>query len=259
MAKVLKRIDSGTMSKTGSKSRWLRGWAEAFDEYNETGEIAALTPKYIRTKQALRLNGEFIMPIDPMFELNWYDVLREWVFSEYFYLSEHIFEFGCGTGFNLAALAKYYPSKQLHGMDWVQPSVDIVNLMGKRYDWNMEGRLFDFFEPDYNLTFPPGSGVLTIGALEQTGTNYSPFIEYLLYMRPSICVHIEPIIEWYDEGNLVDYTGIRHLRERNYWSGFPATMEKLESRKLIKIRTAKRTGFGSLYIEGYNIFAWFPI
>jgi len=256
VAKVLRRIDSGTMSKTGSVSRWMRGWREAFEEYDRTGQLSALVPKYIRTRQALRLNGQFIMPVDAEMELNWYQVFREWLFREYFEPFDHIFEFGCGTGFNLAILAQMYPDKQLYGTDWVQSSVDILHLMEVRCDWNIKGSLFDFFTPNYDIVIPPNSAVFTIGALEQTDTRYWSFIEYLLHMKPALCVHIEPIIEWYDESNLVDYTGIRHLRERNYWSGFPAAMEKLESRGLVKIIKTKRTEFGSLFIEGYSQFIY---
>lgn len=259
---ILKRVESGQFSLAGreGKARWEKGWAENFKNFKKQGsDLASLVPKYIRAHQPVRLNQEYVMPVNPRFELNWYEIFRSWVFQAYLKNVDQIYEFGCGSGFNLAVLARLFPDKKLFGMDWAAASKEIVDDMGKAYGWKMQGRFFDFFAPDKRLRIAKNSAVLTIGALEQTGREWGAFLEYLLRSKPAICVHIEPIVEWYDDRSLVDYTAIRFHQKRKYWEGFPARLQKLADRGKVKIIKAKRSFFGSLYLEGYSQLIWRPI
>jgi SAM-dependent methyltransferase len=197
--------------------------------------------------------------LDPNFELNWYRVFRLWLFQTYLAGVNTVYEFGCGSGFNIAALAKLYPEKRYYGLDWASQSVDIVNELGKKFGWDMHGRLFDFFAPDRGLCIEENSAILTIGALEQTGTEYGSFLQYLLDSSPRLCVHFEPILEWYDENNLIDYAAIRFHQKRNYWRGFPTRLRELQEDGKIEILKTNRSYFGSLYIDGYSQLIWRPI
>lgn len=255
---ILQKIDSGELTLAGEKSRWDVGWGEAFKDYLNSGDINDLTPKYIRPGKPLRLCQNLIIPKDPLFELNWYNIFRRFIFDTWFAIADNVYEFGCGTGHNLFALAKIHPDKKLFGLDWTTASSTIISEVRRRTGWDVTGRQFDFFNPDYDFKLQVKSAVFTLGALEQTGMDYVPFIEYLLAQKPQICVHIEPIIEWYDPNDLVDYTGIRFLEERCYWSGFPGYMYELRDKGLIEILHEKRTFFGSLFIEGYSQFVWKP-
>ena len=258
--RVLKVINSGKLSLTGEKERWAKGWGENLKAFEESGELSDLVPKYIRKRRPMRIDGEFAIPADPNFELNWYNVFRHWLFrQDWFSESDNIYEFGCGTGFNLAVLAHLYPDKTYCGADWVVESAKIVAKMGKQFGWNMVGIVFDFFDPDYNIPIVENSTVFSIGALEQTGPNYEKFFEYLLHYKPRVCVHVEPIIEWLSPYGLVDYTAICHLQERKYWSGFPKYMQKLQAEGKVEIVKMQRTGVGSLFIEGYNLFVFSPL
>ena len=261
LLEVLKRIESEQFSLAGKagKERWEKGWAENRDGFLKgAGDPAELIPKYIRPGQHVRIDQQYATTADPNFEFNWYEIFRLWLFQTYLADVDTVYEFGCGSGFNLAALAKLYPDKKYYGLDWVQASVDIANELGKTYGWDMHGQLFDFFAPDRELRIEENSAVLTIGALEQTGTDYGAFMEYLLDASPKLCIHIEPIIEWYDENNLVDYAGIRFLQKRKYWSGFPKQLEELERKGQAEIVRSRRSYFGSLYVEGYSQLIWRP-
>jgi SAM-dependent methyltransferase len=258
---VLKRIDSGQFSVAGreGKTRWETGWSENFKSFMEHGhDLAQLVPKYIRPHQPLRLDQGYIVPSDPAFESQWYEVFRLWLFKTYVQDMETVYEFGCGSGFNLAALAQLYPEKRFYGLDWATASKDIVNELARTFGWNMTGLLFDFFAPDENVKIADNSAVLTIGALEQTGKDYEAFLQYLLQGRPSLCINIEPIVELYDENNLVDYAAIRFHRMRNYWEGFPNRLKELERAGRVEILKMKRSYFGSLFLEGYSQTIWRP-
>ena len=237
-------IASGQFKPAGEAGRdhWNQVWAASLLEI----------PPFIRSGQVLRVNQQFVRPKDPWLELHWYLDFRTNLLKTYFRDVPAIYEFGCGNGWNLMAARTLYPGKQLVGLDWVEAALD----------WLPPGitrRVFDFFRPDYNVKLPAGSGVLTVGALEQTGTDWGAFLEYLLANHPAVCVHVEPILDWYDPKNPVDATAIEYHRARKYWEGFPVHMWALAAHRTIEILEQKRSYFGSKYIEGYSLFVWRPL
>lgn len=239
------------------KSRWVRGWSENRDDFVASkGDVAALAPKYIRPHMPIRLFRRFVRPVEPQFEMKWYRVFQEWLFRTHLADCRTIFEFGSGSGINIGFLAQLFPDKKIVGLDWAEPACDIVNDMRKLNGWNTEGRLFDFFAPDYTLDIPPDSIVFTVGALEQTSTRHGPFIDFLLAKRPELCVFIEPIYEWYDPANLADDLAMRAHVVRNFWKGFPARLHQLQREGRVAIVKEKRADFGSLVLEGYSQTIW---
>ncbi len=245
---LLKQIEARSFSIVGENSeRWQKGWGENLEDFQRTGDLKALDPKYLRPAKYLRLGSQFIEPADPMFETNWYKVFRGWFARRYLAQYDAIFEFGSGSGHNVAWLAQEFPDKAIVGLDWCEASVDILTelqLDGR----NIRGQRFDFFEPA-GVAFPDNSAVLTVGALEQTGLRWRPFLEFLRRRRPAMCFHIEPIVEWYDADNLIDHTAIKIHGARGFWRGFVD--------EVIPIRK-HRTGFGSLMLEGYSQLQWSP-
>jgi trans-aconitate methyltransferase len=166
---------------------------------------------------------------NPNFEFEWLDVFRHWLFARYLSDSDSIYEFGCGTGYNLALLGSLFPRKKFYGLDWSASSNRIVNRLGRMHDWKMRGMRFDFFAPDTSLSMEENSAVLTIDALEQIGTRYEKFLKFVTRHKPAICVNIEPIVEWYDSSNLFDYLAILHHRKRRYLEGLVTYLEELEA------------------------------
>lgn len=242
------------------KQQWEIGWRENLEAFRERKTIGALVPKYYRDYQPLRLHQHMVWPVTPRFELNWFVTLLAWLFKAYLGKTETVYEFGCGSGFNLAGLAYYMGRDKAYvGLDWAQASVDILDDVRHCWGLNIEGRQFDLFQPDYTLQLAPDSVVLTVATLEQTGRNYEEFLQYLLSQRPALCVNIEPIVEWYDPDNDVDQTAILYHRARNYLEGFPQRLKELEREGRVEILKMKRSYFGSLYHEGYSQVIWRPL
>lgn len=258
---VLKRINSPELTvagDSGSNSRWERGWAENLADFDPSRGFETLRPKYVRSSQPLRLYQRFVMPENPNFEYEWYKIFLECLARQHMGEADTIYEFGCGSGFNVAFLSHLFPGKKVWGLDWAKSSVKIVDKMA-REGYDVEGRLFNFFEPDESFKLDEGSVVLTVGALEQTGTRYASFLNYLLGQPISLCVNIEPIVEWYDQENLVDYLAVLFHERRKYMSGFPETLGRLAEKGKISLVKQKRSYFGSLYIEGYSQNIWRPL
>jgi len=258
---VLRRIEADTQT-VGTDSRqevWQKGWNENLQDFAKSGfDLGALVPKFIRPGSIVRLNRNYIEPISPTFELDYYSVFRLWLFRKYFPGVQTIYEFGCGSGFNLVALAQLYPNKILHGLDFVSSSMEIVNKLAQRYGWNMTGHLFDMRSPDEDLEITDDSAVVTIGTIEQLAGDFEPFLQFLLGRSPALCIHVEPTVELYDEDNLVDYLAAKFHRKRGYTEGFLPHLQRLEDQGRIEIVKVKRLSFGSLLMEGYNLLIWRP-
>lgn len=260
--RILKRIDSPDLHIAGlnGKERWIRDWQEILNSFMASDcDVNELIPKFIRPNQPIRLFGDYVMPENPNFELDFYSVYRSWLFRTYLADVPAVYEFGCGTGFNLVELANLYPKKNLHGLEWIEPSVEILRLLRERSGYNITGHLFDMFSPDRNLEVVPSSAFLAIGALEQIGKNFNHFLDFVLKKKPAIFVHVDSITELYDENNLSDYLALKHDIKRNYLQGYLTRLRELEKEGRVEIIKVQKVSCGGLYHDGYSHIIWRPI
>lgn len=258
---VLRNIESDrqVIGAPARQNVWEKGWEENLQDFikNEY-DLNKLAPKFIRPNQVIRLNQNYVMSSNPNFELDYFSVFRLWLFEKYLKDFKSIYEFGCGTGFNLAVLAQLSPEKRLYGLDFAPSSVKLVNEVGKAYGWKMIGCFFDMLSPDDNLKIDNNSAIFTIGAVEQLASNFEPFLQFLLKNPPKLCIHVEPTIELYDSNNLSDYLAVKFHRKRGYTEGYLPRLRELEAQGRIEILKVKRLFFGSLYLEGYMCLIWKP-
>lgn len=250
-------FDTQTIGTPERQAVWQSGWEENLDDFIKSGyNLKSLVPKFIRANQPIRFNQNFIMPSNPTFELDYFRVFRLWLFKKYLKDVESIYEFGCGTGFNLAELAQLYPEKKLYGLDFVPASRDLVNKVGEVYEWKMTGHLFDMSSPDKSLQLAENSAVLTFGSIEQLASKFEAFLEFLLVQSPLLTISLEPTIELYDENNLIDYLAIKFHRKRGYTEGYLPRLRELEAQGKIELLKVKRLFLGSTYMEGFSYMIW---
>jgi len=261
MLDVLKKIESDQqiIGAPERQTTWEKGWEENLQDFANSGyDLNKLVPRFIRPNQAIRLDQNYIMPSNPNFELDYFSVFRLWLFRKYLKDFGSLYEFGCGSGFNLAVLAQLYPEKKLYGLDFVPSSVNLVNKLGEVYGWNMSGHLFDMLRPDESFKIDDNSAIFTIGTVEQLAGNFEAFLQFVLKRSPELCLHVEPTIELYDENNLIDYLAMKFHRKRGYTEKYLTRLGELEAQKKIEILKVKRPFFGSLYMEGYSYMVWRP-
>jgi hypothetical protein len=259
---VLKAVDNGNFKVSGKEriNDWEQGWQENLDAFVESGyDISSLAPKYISKYEISRLFQQYIRPHDGFFELNYYTVYRQYLFSTYLSQADSIFEFGCGTGYNMAIMSSLFPRKRIMGLDWAESSVKIADMLGSRLNAPISGRRFDYFHPDLSLDIPPGSAVITLNSLEQIGGDYSAFLDFIIAKKPAICINAEPFLEMYDENNLIDYLAIRYHKQRNYLCGYYSALKQLECDGKILIEKAQRVPVGNYFHEGYSFIVWHVI
>ncbi len=144
-------------------------------------------------------------------------------------------------------------------MDWTKASQNIIKEINKLDENNkITGYNFNFFEPDYQINIPESSTVFTCNALEQVGENYKEFINFILDKKPDLCINFEPMPEFLDRNNLIDYLCIKYMEKRKYLKGYLAYLQQLEKENKIEIIYTKRLLGGSYFIEGYPVVIWKP-
>lgn len=239
---------------------WFNGWNENLQDFiNSNYDLNSLKPKYFHPNITMKLRQQLIKSTNPNFQVDFIDVFRESIFRKYLADCENIYEFGCGTGQNLIMLADLFPNKNIYGFDFVQSSVDLINLIRDKKHCNISGQIFNMIEPDESLQIKPNSSVLTFTSIEQLGNQYQKFVKYLLKSKPNIVVNVEPMAEIYDTNNLIDYIAHRFHTKRNYPKGFIPLLKQLELEHKIEIIKIKRIYFGDRNQEGHNLMVWKPI
>jgi len=248
---IEKLLDT-TMPVAGKhrKKQWEKGWRENLESDNGV-------PKYFGKYPINRLNGKFIFPATKDWEIQQLHKLVWDITKKYFRKLDNIYEFGCGIGHNLWVIKDYMsvanPEVQIWGLDWTKSGTQMVESMG------FQSHVFDFFNPDNSFKIAKNGGVLTVAALEQTGTDYKKFVSYLLKNKPAVVAHIEPIPELLDSTKLLDYLSIQYMHKRKYLRDYLDYLESLEKKGKLKILEARRSGIGSMLIDGYSVLVWKPL
>jgi SAM-dependent methyltransferase len=253
------RILNSPLRQSGSDriQEWEDGWNENYKQYIESGKLLDLFPKYFNKYPIIRWRQEFIKPKDGYLEAN---LLRLLILVQITKLESEftsIYEFGCGTGHNLVALRELYPDIKLVGLDWATSSQRIIQkIASMTRDNKLVGLNFDYFHPNMEIKLPSDSIVLTVASLEQTGSNFEKFIEYLVENKPKKIIHIEPIWESLQDENLIDHLSVAYMKKRNYLNGFITYLHSLENKGIIRIIEYNRSYLGSKFIDGYTTIIW---
>jgi len=243
--------------------QWEKGWEENLIELlqqnNNKDFFKAILPKYFNKYPIVRFNHKLVKSESDDFEFKILGLVLDWLFDQYVRNVDAIYEFGCGTGYNLFRVREFNSTAELWGLDWASSSqkiIERIRLGG--IDKNMFGHKFDYFNPDNSFKLINNSVVFTVASLEQIGDKYTAFVDYLLKNKPKLCIHVEPIAELLNHDDLLDFLSIEYFKKRKYLSGFLTYLKKLEQLKKIEILRAQRSYTGSLFIEGHSVIVWAP-
>jgi hypothetical protein len=238
---------------------WERGWSENFTDYKSKNHSQALIPKYFRPHALLRMGNEIIRPHSPHFEYEMLSLCQLHFFRKYLRHVAAIYEFGCGTGHNLLRLRGVNADAKLWGLDWAESSEQLVEEIAmNQNDRDLFARRFDLFAPDPTFHLGKNSAVVTVAALEQIGTRFQGFLNYLLEQGPKICIHLEPVVEFLESDNELDRLSIQYLTKRNYLRGFFTRLKELETDGDIEILQAERNPIGQVPLQAYSVIVWRP-
>lgn len=243
---------------------WEKGWGEnlgAFDPSKAGLELAK--PRYHSKYPIVRWKGDLYVPLSEGYEYNMLAVIGDWVFDRYLRDMKWIGEFGCGTGHNMFRMREVAPEARLVGFDWAESAVKFINLQAQAGAYGDPSRThaerFDYFDPNPSLYVPPtGAAFVTVASLEQTGSKWSKFMEFILDSKPDICIHIEPIEEVLEPEILLDNLSLEYFSKRGYLRGFLHHLTNGSYRHKAEVVEVVRTRIGSKFVEGYTIIVWRP-
>jgi len=254
---VLKLINSPiTRTREENYEAWEQGIGEVLEGFIAGGlSPQALKPQYFRPIKFFRCQKKLVITENLNLEFELLSLVKYLLFARYLSSSENIYEFGCGSCHNLLTLSQMFPAKRLYGLDWAKASVKIARLLAKQGK-NIEGILFDMMEPS-DVIIKPNSALFTIHSLEQLGDQFGKLLAYIIAAKPDIVLNYEPIVEFYDEDNLLDYLALLYSGKRNYLSGFWTALCKLEEEKKVEIIEARRPYLGGIIHEA-SLVVWRP-
>lgn len=256
---LIKRLDAGDFNVAGpaKKKSWDFGWEEnrrAFIKSNYCP--AALIPKYYRPHELARYQGRLVASPNPRFIYDVFRVIRAWLVERYLAECPVICEYGCGPGHNLVAMARRYSEKQFYGFDWARAVPALLGAIREKLNLPIEGHRLNMFRPGKAPRLKIPAAAVTFGALEQLGNKFQAFYRYLRNSRFDVCLHVEPVIEFYDENLLLDYLAIRHHRLRNLLDHYLTFLREEAAQGRVVIDRAQRVRFGSALEEGWNVIVW---
>lgn len=259
---VLKKIAAPgiTRSRKENLEAFERGWRENLELLMKSGVSAtSLKPKYFRPNKFLRYEKKLVVSENLDLEYDLFNLSRHIMFSKYLRPYKNIYEIGCGSCQNLLLLSELFPTKNLYGLDWTSASAEIAKLLASALGKNIEGIIFDMLEPPDDAVLERDSAVITIHSLEQIGTQHGKLLSFILKTKPSIVLHYEPIVEFYDDDNLLDYLALMYSRKRNYLSGFYTALSSLQRDGKARIVEARRLHLGGVIHDSSSLIVWKPM
>jgi len=241
--------------------RWEKGWNEILDSVKNKGvKDDLLIPQYFQKHKYVRYGGKYIQPKSTDFEYQLNNLIRKIIFKKFLSDATRVIDFGCGTGTSILTLIKLYPKLTMIGCDWSNAAVELINLIGIEKKRNVTGIKFDMFniKGSKKINLCSTDGIITMHSMEQLGTNFEPFLNYIIEKKPSICVHLEPVFEFYDKTNSFDEIAIDYHIKRNYLRGFLIKLKKLRSKGIVEILEEKRLLIGNFFHDHSSLVVWRP-
>ncbi len=260
----LKRdIQSNRFRVSGANDNnvWEKGWQEIADRVISEGVSERnLHPQYFGKYPFVRLDGRFIRPLTDSFEVKFDRWIRQQIFKAFLSGSERIVELGCGTGNSLYLLQELFPEKEFVGADWATSSQKIISQIANATKARLTGQHLNMLTMEGwdSLILDSSTAVLSVHAFEQLGEQFYPITDALIQARPQVCVHLEPILDHYDETKEFDQLAIAYHRKRNYLSGWLGYLQQKAESGEINILVNTRLGFGGVYHEAYSLVVWQP-
>jgi len=259
----LRLLEEGSLSRTREENlaAFERGWGENLRLLQcaaPGGYEEALRQKYFRDSKFLRYDKDLIISENPQLEYQAFVIARLCLFHSYLRSASVVCELGSGSCGNLLLFSQEFPEAELIGLDWTKASSAIAAELDRTLPSSFTGHRFDMTAPDPAIRLPAGAAIMSIHAFEQLGSDFAPILEYIFAARPSIVLHYEPILEFYDDRNLLDHLAIRYSRKRNYLQGFYTRLHELERAGRCAVLAAFRPDLGGVLHEA-AVIVWKPV
>jgi len=257
MEEITEKINDPSTRKAGPefKDNWESNWNENLSKFEKGIDDTALIPAFISSSEILRFRGNYIQPLSPNFEMKIVRILRHYLYENFLTDVDELHEFGAGTGFNLIQFCEVFPKKIAFGYDWSPSAIELIKKAGDAKGLQIKASLFDMFDPDSNLSIGNNSGLLTVGAMEQLGTNWKAFLDFMISKRFKIYINIETIYEYSQSQDRYEEVTKEYIRRRNWLQGYHQELRRLENEGTIEMLT-QQVVIGSRFHDSWSYTVW---
>tara|TARA_B110000240_G_scaffold17161_1_gene17546 strand:+ start:5165 stop:7036 length:1872 start_codon:yes stop_codon:yes gene_type:complete len=256
---ILEKINLKSLRVSGENNNevWEKGWGEILEEISEKFHPDKIMPQYFDHHNIMRFDGHYIKAISSNFVYKYDQIIRKIIIKKYIN-TKKLIEIGCGTGSGTLLAANLLSTDiELTASDWATKSqliVDKISEYTKRPIKSVQFNMLDLKGWD-ELGVDKDSTIISFHALEQLGDNYKLLLNKLASQKIK-CIHLEPIVELYNNENLYDELAIIYHNKRNYLGSYLSEIKRLQKHGKAKIIKEQRISFGDRYHEAYSLIIW---
>ena len=256
---VLEKINLKSLRVSGENNNevWEKGWGEILEEISEKFHPDKIMPQYFDHHNIMRFDGHYIKAISSNFVYKYDQIIRKIIIKKYIN-TKKLIEIGCGTGSGTLLAANLLSKDiELTASDWATKSqliVDKISEYTKRPIKSVQFNMLDLKGWE-ELGVDKDSTIISFHALEQLGDNYKLLLNKLASQKIQ-CIHLEPIVELYNNENLYDELAIIYHNKRNYLGSYLSEIKRLQKHGKAKIIKEQRISFGDRYHEAYSLIIW---
>lgn len=257
---IIDKMNSDSLRISGSNNNevWEKGWGEILNKIKDKYDPKKLMPQYFDHHKIMRLDGDYINEISDNFVYKYDQIIKKIIIKKYANNSSSLIELGCGTGNGtLLACKVLEKGVKITASDWSENAVQILKEIAKNEKREIVATRFNMLNLKGwdDLNVKSDSTIISFHALEQLGNKYHLLLDNL-QKKKCLCVHLEPIQEFYYNDNLFDNLAKQYHKKRNYLGKYLTDIENLEIKKKAKIFEKTRIQFGDRFHEAYGLIVW---
>ena len=237
-----------------------KGWAQNYERLLKSdgkNDFHCLTPGYFRGSPFFRYNNQLVVTDNLQLEFDLFTIARHCLFDSYLADRSEIFELGCGSCQNLLMLSDLFPDKAITGLDWTFATQKISRFLAEKRKHAIKALQYDMFSEKPLPSIGSDGALISIHAFEQLGKKFSGILDKIIDARPGIVVQLEPVAEFYDADNLLDFLALKYIRKRNYLDGYYTALNRMAQKGDIELLAAWRPYLGGVLHES-SILVWRP-
>lgn len=257
---ILRKINMKNLRISGDNNNniWEKGWGEILESIGDDFTPDKIMPQYFDHHNIMRLDGNYIKALTENFVYKYDQIIRKVILKKYAGSKSNLVELGCGTGSGtLLAATDLDKSISITASDWASTSLPIIKKISEFTGRDIAAKQFNMLDMNgwESLAVDKDTTVISFHALEQLGENYENLLHELCKSN-CLCIHLEPIYEFYDKENLFDMLAKSYHKKRNYLGKYITDIKKFEKENKAKIIEELRIGFGDRYHEAYSLIIW---
>ncbi|WP_037353036.1 class I SAM-dependent methyltransferase [Selenomonas sp. FC4001] len=176
--------------------------------------------------------------------------------GKYWVEDSPLIELGAGYGSMLLKLAKHFNPCGVYGLEYTDNGVWALSEFAKRCNIDIHMGKCDFFELSKEIQLPANGVIFTSYSLMYVPELSSGFLDYILEMKPRVCINIEPCYEYYSTSSLHGALCKKYVEVNDYNRNLVEILNSGEKDGRIEILEVEKNSFGENALSPASFIAW---